>query len=62
MIKPLDPNGIVVSMASGKAGREINPDNFEKMIDFGSHFGAHYILKGIPKRPLVEQIENKWEK
>ena len=58
--KPLGPNGTVITMVvSGKAGRETNPpgleilmhlfDNLAKIVDFVSHCGAHWILKGVPK-------------
>ena len=46
-------------MLAGKAGREKNPpgpetlvqlfDNLEKIVDVGSHFGADWNLKGVPK-------------
>ena len=57
--KPLGPNGTVITMASGKTGRkQTTPpqkllmqrfDNLVKIVDFGSHCGAHWILKGVPK-------------
>ena len=57
-LKPLGPNGTVITVFSRKAGREQKPphsdlfmqlvDNFSKMIDFRSRFGAHWILKGVP--------------
>ena len=57
--KPLGPNGTVITMVSGKTGRETNPrrsetfmqlfNNLETIDDFGSHFGAHWILNGVLK-------------
>ena len=57
--KPLRPSGTIVIDVSGKTGRETNPpsaenvmelfDNLANIVDFGSHFGAHWILKGVPK-------------
>ena len=51
-------------MVSGKAGRGRKTpgpqsfmhlfDNLAKMIDFGSHVGAHWILKGVPKSTVFE--------
>ena len=63
---PLGPNGTVITLVSRKAGREQNPlhsesfmhlfGNLAKMVHVGSHFGAHWILKG------GSQIENVWNK
>ena len=51
-------------MVSRKVGRETHPphpeifmqlfDNLENIIDAGSHFGAHWILKGVPKSTVFE--------
>ena len=53
------PNGTVITMVSGKAGRETNPnhpqaftqpfDNLANIVDCWSDLGAHWILKGVPK-------------
>ena len=66
--KQLGPDGTIIRMVSGKAGRETNPphpqtfmqlfDNFEKIVDFGSHFGAHSVFKGVPKSTCFEKSRN----
>ena len=36
--------------------------NFVKIIDFGSHSGAHWILKGPPPSTIFwKKFQNKWE-
>ena len=57
--KPLGPNGIVIIIVSGKAGREKNLPGPQKvmdflttlrhMVDFGSHFSAHWISERGPQ-------------
>ena len=69
--KPLGPNGAVITMASGKAGREQNPLGLEilmrfltiwrYLVDLGSHLGAHWILRGSQNWPSKKQKTcKKW--
>ena len=59
-------------MLSGKAGRETNPSPgqtnmhfltiWRHLVDLGSRFGAHWILKGSPNRRFSYKINIKFEK
>ena len=65
--KPLGPNGTVIIMVLEKGGRQQKPppaerfmhffDIFEKTVDFGSHFDAHWILKRPPYRHFLHKIQ-----
>ena len=67
--KPLCPNGIEIIMVSGKTDREQKRrhsesfmqlfGNLEKVVDLGSDFGAHWILKGVPKLIVLETFKTK---
>ena len=66
--KTLGPNGTVIKMVSGKAGRGKKMESFmqllnnlAKMLDLGSHVGAHWILNGSQKRLFFKKIK-KYEK
>ena len=70
--KPLGSNGMVIIMVSGKAGHESNSLPPEKgmdlltiwrhLVDLGSHFGAHWILKGSQNWQYSYKINIKLEK
>ena len=56
-------------MVSGKAGRETNLpgpqtfierfDNLAKVVDVRLHFGAHWILKRVPKSTVFERNKKR---
>ena len=72
--KRLVPHGTVITMVSKKIKKKekqiaektihkrTNMDLltiWRNLVDLGSHFGAHWILKGSPNRPFSHQIEIK---